>query len=111
MMMPQPMMMGPPHPMMMAQPPRMMPMYQQQYSPWMMQPPMPQYIQSFHQSVPMAPTANGVPQYYMPAPTMVPCMTAEDAASLPTKAKVSFGATIDDYQEEYSSSDEEEHDY
>ena len=104
-MMHQPMMMGPPPPMMMAQPPMMMPMYQQ-YNPWMMQPPpmgMAQYVPSYHHhSVPMAPTANGPPQYYMPAPMAAP-------TALPTTAKARV-STIDDYQEE-SSSDEEEFDY
>jgi hypothetical protein len=105
-MMHQPMMMGPPPPpMMMAPPPMMMPMYQQQYHPWMMQPPMGmahQYVPSYHHSVPMAPTAHhSAPQYYIPAP-MAP-------NALPTTAKARV-STNEDYQEE-SSSDEEEFDY
>jgi hypothetical protein len=104
-MMHQPMMMGPPPPMMMAQPPMMMPMYHQQYNPWMMQPPMgmAHYVPSYHQSVPMAPTAHhGAPQYYMPA-TMA-------SNALPTSSKARRVSTNEDYQEE-SSSDEEEFDY
>jgi hypothetical protein len=109
-MMPQPMVMAAPHPMMMAQPPMMMPMYQQ-YSPWMMQPPMgmAQYMPSYHHPVPMAPS-NGVPQYYMPASMAPRGMTAEDATTLPTTAKASVRVTNEDYQEEFSS-DEEEFDY